>query len=129
MGETLPEQETTPPSDLWRGDLCENKCFTFKFLLFCIPNSGVNREPPQYILESQVLKFGPDFLPVEPDGVLLPHALRGIETSADETHDKAVQQPGQELTQDLRPVRKLAGWDSACKQDEPIQNIRNTNCN
>lgn len=57
-----------------------------------------------HVPEGQLLQFGPDFLSVEPKGVLLAHALSDIETGSDEAYNIAVQKPGQELTQDLCPV-------------------------
>lgn len=54
--------------------------------------------------EGQVLQFGPHFLSVEPEGILLAHALSDIETSSNQAHNIAVQKPSQELAQDLCTV-------------------------
>lgn len=54
--------------------------------------------------EGQLLQFGPDFLSVEPKGILLAHALSDIETGSDKAYDKAIKKPGHELTQDPCPV-------------------------
>lgn len=76
------------------GLLASNDCWNMRLcrcVSLCIP-------------EGQLLQFGPDFLSVEPKGVLLAHALSDIETGADETYNIAIQKPGQELTQGLHPV-------------------------
>lgn len=54
--------------------------------------------------EGQVLQFCPDFLPVKPDGVFLAHALGGIETGSNQSHNVAIQEPSQELPKDLRSI-------------------------
>lgn len=48
--------------------------------------------------EGQVLQLCPDILPVEPDGVLLGHALCGVKAGSNQTDDVAVKEPGQELS-------------------------------
>lgn len=75
-------------------------CMLATVVMLCVP-------------EGQVLQFGPDFLPVEPDGVLLPNTLCCIETGSHKACNISIQKPSQELTQDLCPIRKLAGWKTA----------------
>lgn len=78
-------------------------------------NMGLCRCVSLCIPEGQLLQFGPDFLSVEPKGVLLAHALSDIETGSHKAYDIAIQKPGQELTQDLCPVWELTGRKPACK--------------
>lgn len=54
--------------------------------------------------EGQVLQLCPDFLSVEPNIILLPHALSDIETGSNQANNIAIQKPSQELTQDLCTV-------------------------
>lgn len=54
--------------------------------------------------ECQVLHFCPDFLSIEPDSILLAQALSDIETGSNQADHIAVQEPAQELTQDLCTV-------------------------
>lgn len=68
-----------------------------------------------FVPEGQVLQFCPDFLSVEPEGVLLAHTLTDIETGSNQAHNIAVQKPSQELTQDLCPVQELTGREPACR--------------
>lgn len=66
-------------------ELVSHDCTSMRCVYACVP-------------EGQVLQFCPDFLPVEPDGVLLAHTLSDIETGSNQAHNIAVKKPTQELT-------------------------------
>lgn len=65
--------------------------------------------------EGQILQLGPNFLSVEADSVFLSHALCDEEAGANQADHETVQEPTQELGQDLGAVRELAGWAPACE--------------
>lgn len=54
--------------------------------------------------EGQVLQFCPDFLPVEPEGVLLAHNLSDVETGSNQARNIAVKKPSKELAKDLNTI-------------------------
>lgn len=94
--------DSTPPSD-------PSKCDLWIKIRMCVSVESSSRvcrcqRVHACAPEGQVLQFCPDFLSVEPDGVLLGHALCGIETGSNQTHNVAIKKPSQELTKDLRTV-------------------------
>lgn len=92
-------------------------------------SGGFYRQSAAVQPEGQVLHLGPDFLSVEADGVLLAHALGDEEAGANQADHETVQEPAQELGQDLRAVRQLTGWYPACEVGKVSQFNPNTKGN
>lgn len=86
--------KVTPKSQEWFCEHVPAQCI----------NMSLCRCVNVYVPKGQILQFGPDFLSVEPEGVLLAHTLSDIEAGSDYAYNIAIQKPSQELTQDLCPV-------------------------
>lgn len=95
----------------------------------CPSSGGFYHQSAAVQPEGQVLHLGPDFLSVKADGVLLAHALGDEEAGANQADHETVQEPAQELGQDLRAVRELTGWDPTCEVGKVSQFNPNTRGN